>query len=47
MIVKGDVEGWGDFDNLGFGDAALLPNSPHMAPPFSQQHLSENQFVLD
>ena len=45
-LARCEVEG--DFEriHLGFGDAGLLRNNPHMGPPFSQQHLSENRLVL-
>ena len=41
--IEGDFEGI----HLGFGDAGLLRNNPHMGPPFSQQHLSEIKLVLE
>ena len=44
--IEGDFEGKFEGNHLGFGDAGLLRNSPHMGPPFSQQHLSEIKLVL-
>ena len=44
--IEGDVEGKFEGIHLGFGDAGLLRNNPHMGPPFSQQHLSEIKLVL-
>ena len=50
VILRGftwcKIEGKFEGIHLGFGDAGLLRNNPHMGPPFSQQHLSEIKLVL-